>query len=98
MAELADPAGIREVVRAKYAAAAKGAAEDRASCCGGEVSLTDAAGAQVFGGALYSGGDAAGAPPALWAPRSAAVCRRRSPIFMRGRRCWTSAPVPAPTS
>ena len=64
MAELTGPDTIRDQVRAKYAAAARAAASGAsapASCCGpAEVALTDAAGAQVFGDALY-GADEAGA-------------------------------------
>jgi arsenite methyltransferase len=70
MAELTD---IRDSVRARYAAAAKATASDQAacgcgpttaesSCCGTEVALTDASGNQVFGGALYTEADVAGAP------------------------------------
>jgi hypothetical protein len=53
MAELIPPKtdDIRETVRTKYAAAARAAAADSsAACCG--VPTTDAAGTQVFGGAL----------------------------------------------
>ena len=61
MAELTD---IRENVRERYAAAARAAAGEPAtsSCCG--VATTDAAGEQVFGGALYATADAGGAPEA----------------------------------
>jgi arsenite methyltransferase len=56
-----EPADIRETVRATYAAAARKAATDASSsCCG--VATTDARGAQVFGGALYSIDDAGDAP------------------------------------
>jgi SAM-dependent methyltransferase len=52
---------IRETVRAKYAAVARAAAADSpASCCG--VATTDAAGTEVFGGALYTRDDAGDAP------------------------------------
>jgi arsenite methyltransferase len=54
---------IRETVRAKYAAAARAAAtEPSSSCCG--AATTDAHGEQVFGGALYTSGDAEEAPEA----------------------------------
>jgi len=44
---------IRETVRERYAAAARAAAENASrSCCG--VATTDAGGADVFGGALYT--------------------------------------------
>jgi arsenite methyltransferase len=56
MADLTTPGpDIREVVRERYAAAARAAAGQEAAaggCCG-PVSTTDAAGAQVFGAALY---------------------------------------------
>ena len=71
MAELTDHETIREQVREKYAAAARAAAAGAgvpSSCCGpGEVALTDAAGTQVFGDALYDGDEAAGAGAALGA-------------------------------
>jgi arsenite methyltransferase len=75
MAELSETA-IRESVRERYAAAAKGAADPRdascgcggagphAECCGSEVALTDRAGNQVFGASLYDEGDAEGATDA----------------------------------
>jgi arsenite methyltransferase len=58
---------IREQVRNRYAAAAKSIAQTQSparaasgSCCTAGVSLTDASGEQVFGGALYeSSGDEA---------------------------------------
>ena len=58
-----EPAAIREVVREKYAAAARAVASQpaNASCCDG-VELTDADGTQVFGSALYSGTETEGAP------------------------------------
>jgi arsenite methyltransferase len=56
-------ADIRETVREKYAAAARAAAaEPTASCCG--VATTDATGAEVFGGALYTRADGGDAPEA----------------------------------
>jgi arsenite methyltransferase len=72
MAELTD---IRDSVRERYAAAAKaaatheascgcGTADAESSCCGTEVATTDAAGTQVFGGALYTEADAEGTPKA----------------------------------
>jgi arsenite methyltransferase len=79
MAELTDPRTIREQVREKYAAAARAAAVGgpapssccapaSSSCCGpGEVGLTDAEGAQVFGDALYDPGEADGAEAAVGA-------------------------------
>jgi arsenite methyltransferase len=65
--DVADPSeDLREVVRAKYAAAARAAAAGTgapASCCGpSEVPLTDTAGTQVFGDALYDAEEADGAP------------------------------------
>lgn len=58
---------IRERVRERYAAAARAAADqgcgctpvldEPSSCCGPSVELTDAAGAPVFGGALYAEAD-----------------------------------------
>jgi SAM-dependent methyltransferase len=56
-----DRSDIRETVREKYAAAARAAAAGPgSSCCG--VATTDASGAQVFGGALYTTADAGDAP------------------------------------
>ncbi len=74
MAELTEhTTDIRETVRERYAAAARAVAEHQAaggptstaatsSCCGPAVSRTDAAGEQVFGGALYQPAEAAEAP------------------------------------
>ena len=56
---MSDPAAIREVVRERYAAAARGA-RSGASCCGDEVK--DACGGGVFGDALYGSDEAADAP------------------------------------
>lgn len=82
MAELSDPETLRETVRERYAAAARAAAAGAAapssccgptegpstSCCGpAEVALTDAAGTQVFGDALYGAEEADGAGAALGA-------------------------------
>jgi arsenite methyltransferase len=57
---------IREVVRAKYAAAARAAtatdAQQAASCCG--ITATDAAGETRWGGALYTSEDAGETPGA----------------------------------
>jgi arsenite methyltransferase len=60
MAELT-PTEIREQVRERYAAAARGTS----GCCGtpADVALTDAAGTQVFGDALYDEAETAGAVP-----------------------------------
>ena len=78
MAELSESTDIREVVRARYAAAANriaegattgcgcGPADSAASCCGtvgDDLRTTDAAGVEVFGAALY-GDEAAGATSA----------------------------------
>jgi SAM-dependent methyltransferase len=55
---------VRETVRERYAAAARAVAERGSPSCGcggGEVSLTDREGREVFGGALYAAGDADGA-------------------------------------
>ena len=57
MAELNTTSDIRETVRERYAAAARGAAADpTSSCCG--VATADAGGREVFGGALYTTEDA----------------------------------------
>ncbi len=64
------PADVREPVRERYAAAARALAEHRdeasaASCgCVPAVSTTDRSGEQVFGGALYTSGEAVAAPDA----------------------------------
>jgi arsenite methyltransferase len=71
MAELNDT-DIRESVRERYAAAATAIDERRSSgcgsgngpCCSSDVALTDEHGTQVFGEALYSGGEAEGASEA----------------------------------
>jgi len=56
-------ADIRETVRERYAASARAAAaRPTASCCG-EPS-TDATGAEIWGGGLYTSEDAGGAPEA----------------------------------
>jgi arsenite methyltransferase len=63
MAELTD---IREIVRERYSAAAR---STRSGCCGSSTdagcgpapSTRDAAGTEVFGGALYAGGERDGA-------------------------------------
>jgi arsenite methyltransferase len=72
MAEITE---IRDSVRERYAAAAKAAAAQEASCgcgsatsesvcCGKEVATTDESGNQVFGGALYEEADVEGTPAA----------------------------------
>jgi arsenite methyltransferase len=54
---------LRETVRERYAAAARlAAAEPTSSCCGQPT--TDASGAQVWGGALYTTEEAVDAPEA----------------------------------
>jgi arsenite methyltransferase len=58
VAELND-VDVREVVRERYAAAA-GAAASGQGCCSA-VSLTDAAGTEVFGNAVYAGAEVDGA-------------------------------------
>jgi arsenite methyltransferase len=52
---------LREAVRARYAAAARAVGEQGASYDCGPVSTADAAGAQVFGSALYDDGHVEGA-------------------------------------
>jgi arsenite methyltransferase len=63
------PAGeeLREVVRERYAAAARAAADGARSCCGSEVALADESGAQVFGDSLYATEDIGDAAPAIQA-------------------------------
>jgi arsenite methyltransferase len=56
MAELTESTDLREMVREKYAAAARAAQAHTPaprSCCGSEIELTDAQGNTVFGSALY---------------------------------------------
>jgi ubiquinone/menaquinone biosynthesis C-methylase UbiE len=54
MAELTEDTEIREVVRERYAAAARSVVSE-AGCCGStDVKLTDTCGEQVFGGVLYA--------------------------------------------
>jgi arsenite methyltransferase len=55
-------AELREIVRAKYAAAALATAETPVSNCCEPVSTTDAAGNQVFGSVLYDGEESDAAP------------------------------------
>ena len=52
---------IREVVREKYAAAARAAATKRAGSCCGPVELTDADRSQAFGSSLYESAETEGA-------------------------------------
>jgi len=72
---MADQEDVREIVRARYAAAATQSATGRheqareaeeQQCCGGEtpVSTLDASGRVVFGAPLYDAQEAAGAPAA----------------------------------
>jgi arsenite methyltransferase len=61
----AAPGDVREVVRERYAAAARAVAERTdpgASCCAPAVSTANAEGEQVFGGALYGSKEAEHAP------------------------------------
>lgn len=51
---------IREAVRERYAAAARAVKTGQPSCGCEEVRRTDATGAEVFGAALYTGGDTEG--------------------------------------
>jgi arsenite methyltransferase len=61
MADLTSP-DIRELVREKYAAAARAAAAREGGSCGcGPAGTTDAGGTEVFGAALYEEADADGA-------------------------------------
>jgi SAM-dependent methyltransferase len=60
MADLSQITDVREAVRERYAAAAR----SEGSCCGPTVRTTDAGGREVFGGALYAGDEADGAPEA----------------------------------
>jgi len=55
-------ADIRETVRQRYAAAARAAASGQGCCGSSTVALTDRAGTQVFGDALYDAGEIEGAP------------------------------------
>ena len=58
---------VREIVRERYAGAARAAASGQATCCGSDVGLIDSSGEQVFGDALYGTDDADGAPDAALA-------------------------------
>src|ERR1700730_3506528 len=63
MADVTHANDVREQVRARYAAAARAAAEGAGrSCCGEQGALLDAAGNQVFGATLYGTEEAAQAP------------------------------------
>ena len=58
-----DKADIREVVRERYAAAARAAAtSERSTCCTADVGVEDEHGEEVFGRALYAGDEADGVP------------------------------------
>ena len=59
MADVTQDTDIRELVRDRYAAAARALGEvgPHAGCCG-ELRTTDAQGAEVFGSALYDAGEA----------------------------------------
>jgi SAM-dependent methyltransferase len=55
--------GIREIVRERYAAAARAAAGAQPASCGcGPVGTVDSTGQQVFGKTLYDGAETEGAP------------------------------------
>jgi arsenite methyltransferase len=56
-----EPEGLREVVRERYAAAARAVVDEGAACDCASLGTTDAAGTQVFGSALYGDGQAEGA-------------------------------------
>ena len=56
------PPEIREIVRERYAAAARAAAGSAGASCCGPVSLADASGDVVFGGTLYDEIERQGAP------------------------------------
>ena len=56
-----EPEELREVVRARYAAAARAVVDEGASCDCATPSTTDALGTQVFGSALYEEAHADGA-------------------------------------
>ena len=60
-------ADVRETVRERYAAAARAAGESEGCGCGPGVALADRTGTQVFGDALYTDSDTAGAPDAALA-------------------------------
>ncbi|HEX7609974.1 MAG TPA: arsenite methyltransferase [Solirubrobacteraceae bacterium] len=64
-AEAPSEGDVREVVRERYAAAARAVSERQgpgASCCAPAVSTSNAEGEQVFGGALYASDEAEHAP------------------------------------
>jgi arsenite methyltransferase len=72
---MAEVTEIRDSVRERYAAVAKAAATQEASCgcgapaaestcCGSDVALEDESGDQVFGGVLYAEADVDGTPEA----------------------------------
>jgi arsenite methyltransferase len=61
-ARAAEGGDLREIVRAKYAAAALATVDAPVGNCCGPVSTTDAAGNQVFGGVLYDDAESDAAP------------------------------------
>ena len=96
---------IRDAVRERYGEAARRVAEGTAAgevlaasccapadgssgCCGSSTTSWDPITVN-----LYDEGQAAGIPAGPSSPPSAAATPRRSPIYMRGRRSSTSAPV-----
>jgi arsenite methyltransferase len=99
---------IREHVRDKYAAAARGAAAgascgcgdaDATSCCApADLSVMDASGTQVFGDALNNAEEAAGAPAA--AVQASLGCGVPTAVadLHPGETVLDLAPVPARTS
>jgi SAM-dependent methyltransferase len=62
--QASSPESVREIVRARYAAAARSADAGQASCCSGGPGLHDEAGTQVFGDTLYDRAEAEGVPQA----------------------------------
>ena len=92
--QLRNQAEIREIVRERYAAAARGARAG-ASCCGDGVE--DSCGGGVFGDALYGSEMLRARLARPSRHRSAAACRRQSPTCTRARPCSISARAPGRT-
>jgi arsenite methyltransferase len=99
-------AGIRETVRARYAAAATAVAESTQSgCCGApdviagcgpDITSTDKHGNEVFGATLYDDADDPALKPAVEASLGCGVPTAVADLH-DGETGSTSAPAPAPT-
>ncbi len=96
--ETDDPVDVRELVRERYAAAARGDAGcSDAAAAAGTVALGDERGNQVFGAALYEDDAEDGVPEGVLSASLGCGVRPRSPTWSRARPSSTSARAPEPT-